>query len=294
LPEAGQLQRVNNLRQAIQYAGPFLEAQLLGNHQGKTRFFPAMDTKTHLLRLAEALRQYNINVSPREAGSTNQTINPAQPLTPSLRENLSAQSATATTTAESKNQPAASRVDPNIPAPPTRQTQTLAGMTTNQILELLSQQTEGSLQRTLTQQLQMLTSDSLRQQMVFELPIKHGDDVDVFDMRIHPDQEGHQQQDNEPTRPWTIMMAFNLEGLGPIRAQISLFDDKISTHWWAEQQHTVDLFQQHIQTLQDNLSHVGLDIDKIHCQCGIPKLAGSHDAQEQQTHYSDKNLDEQV
>lgn len=298
LPEAGQLQRPNNLRQAIQYAGPFLEAQLLRAEQSGTRFLPAMDTKTHLLRLAEVLRQQNTNLGFREAGSTNQPSSTQQPLASLLRDSQSGQpekstTSAATTPAESKIQPLAPRVDPNIPAPPARQTQTLASMTTNQILELLTQQIEGSLQRTLTQQLHMLNTDSQRQQLVFELPIKHGDDVDVFDMRIHPDQEG-KQQETEQTRPWTIMMAFNIEGLGSIRAQISLFNDKISTHWWAEQQQTVDLFQQHMATLQDRLNHVGLDIDKIHCQCGIPKIAGSNDTHNQQTHYSDINLDEQA
>ena len=188
----------------------------------------------------------------------------------------------------------AARVDPNIPAPPSRQTQALINMTTNQLLELLTQQTEGSLQRTLTHQLQMLNTDNVRQQLAFELPIKHGNEVDVFDMRIHPDQDGSQQNASKQERPWTIMMAFNLEGLGAIRAQISLVNDHISTHWWAEQQQTVDLFQQHMSTLQDRLSHVGLDVDKVQCQCGVPKVSGEDEVKPQKILYTDINLDEKV
>lgn len=299
LPEASQLQRPDGLRQAVQYSGPFLEAHLLKAQQAGNRFFPAMDTRTHLLRLAEALRQQNTPLGTPETKSPQQAM-PPQPASASLaRDNLTGQP---TKTAvpgmdmqvETKSQAPVPKVDPNIPTPPSRQAQTLSNMTTNQILELLTQQTEGSLQRTLTQQLHMLNTDAQRQQLVFELPIRHGEDVDVFDMRIHPDQEGQQQQAGDHARPWTIMMAFNLEGLGPIRAQVSLIKEKISSHWWAEQQQTVDLFQQHMATLQDRLSHVGLDIDKIHCQCGMPRLANTQAAPEQQTHYSDINLDEKA
>ncbi len=294
LPDASQLQRPDNLRQAIQYSGPFLESQLLKAEQGSTRFFPAMDTKTSLLRIAEALRQQNINVGNRDTSAATQT-----PLTqPQTQSPLQSQprnnSLNPQVGVETKNQPPAGRVDPNIPAPPSRQTQALINMTTNQLLELLTQQTEGSLQRTLTHQLQMLNPDNVRQQLAFELPIKHGNEVDVFDMRIHPDQEGSQQNTAEQERPWTIMMAFNLEGLGAIRAQISLVNDHISTHWWAEQQQTVDLFQQHMSTLQDRLSHVGLDVDKVQCQCGVPKVSGEDEVKPQKTLYTDINLDEKV
>jgi len=304
LPEAGQLQRPENVRQAIQRSGPFLESQLLKAELGKTRLFPALDTKTTLLRLAEALRQQNTNASARETGST-ATTTTQQPLNTLLSRPLSGSgsqtnqpmSTTLPPPAANpamQNAGATPRVDPNIPTPPTQQTQSLANMTSNQILELLTQQTEGSLQRTLTHQLHMLNTDSARQQLVFELPIKHGGGVDVFDMRIHPDQEGPQQQDEEQARPWTIMMAFNLEGLGAIRAQISLVNDQISTHWWAEQQQTVELFQQHMATLQDRLSHVGLEVDKIECQCGVPKVAPTDETVKQKTPYSDVNLDEKV
>lgn len=295
LPEAGQLQRADNVRQAIQHAGPFLESQLLNAEQGKTHLFPTLDTRVSLLRLAEALRQQNISHPvTRESGSTTQ-----QPLNSQLttgRAHLSAGTTLPPTTTNTavQNTGSTPRIDPNIPGPPTQQTQTLSNMTGNQILELLTQQTEGSLQRTLTHQLHMLNTDNSRQQLVFELPIKHGDDVDVFDMRIHPDQDGTEHGDQELSRPWTVMMAFNLEGLGAIRAQISLIHDQISTHWWAEQQQTVDLFQQHMATLQDRLSHVGLDIDKLECQCGLPRVSASDQPMQQTMHYSDINLDEKV
>jgi len=290
LPEASQLQRPDTMRQAFLHAGPFLESQLLKAEQSNARFFPALDTKTSLLRLAEALRQQNLNPVSRQTNTTAQM--PLTQTNPQLLPQGNTLSQHANTAA--KHQPPAARVDPNIPAPPSRQTQTLANMTTNQLLELLTQQTEGSLQRTLTQQLQMLNADNIRQQLAFELPIKHGDEIDVFDMRIHPDQQGSQQDGAEQERPWTVMMAFNLEGLGAVRAQISLVNDQISTHWWAEQQQTVDLFQQHMSTLQDRLSHVGLDVDKVKCQCGVPKVSGDAEVVEQKPLYTDINVDEQV
>jgi len=294
LPEQSQMQRSNNVKHAIQYAGPFLESQLLKLGLQQNRFFPAMDTKNNLLRLAEALRQQNNISASREAHTHTQTTTPltqtASTTTTQASQPTSTTAHTAQAAADNKAIPVPTKVDPNIPTPPAKQSTMLPSMNANQILELLTQQTEGSLQRTLTQQLQMLNADNLRQQLIFELPVKHGNNVDVFDMRIHPDQQGH-QQDTDQARPWTIMMAFDLEGLGPIRAQISLFNERISTHWWAEQPNTVELFQLHMEALQNRLSQVGLEVDKVRCQQGVPTVAAKA---QQKSLYTDVNLDEKA
>jgi hypothetical protein len=248
-----------------------------------------MDTKNSLLRLAEALRQQNVVVTARDSLSTPQTTTTQALPTTTSQANV-ANPNPGQTTQDNNIPPAAAKVDPNIPAPQAKHNTAVTNMNVNQILDLLTQQTDGSLQRTLTQQLHMLNTDSARQQLIFELPIKHADGVDVFDMRIHPDQQGHNPE-MEQARPWTIMMAFDLDGLGPVRAQISLFNEKISTHWWAEQQQTVELFQQHLETLQNRLTHVGLEVDKVKCQYGIPK---ANIKQEQKSLYTDINLDEKV
>ena len=103
-----------------------------------------------------------------------------------------------------------------------------------------------------------------------ELPVRHKNGVDVFDLRIQRDAEDQHADADRASHTWTVMLAFDLEGLGAVRAQISLVQDQISTFWWAEQANTVDLFHQHIDQLSHRITAAGLKVSKLNCQCGIP------------------------
>ena len=288
LPESGQIQRANALKHGIQNSGPFLESQLLKASMTETQFFPATDTKTNLLRIAEAIRHQLHTPSPTQTRGTTTTPspitqNPAQTNTTAKQPGLPPNVNMA---------PPQARIDPDIPVPSPRLHASLGNLMGDQILELLLQQTEGSLQRTLAQQLLMLNNDNPRQQLIVELPIRNGQEgVDVFDLRIHPDQEQNAgaEQETEATT-WTVMMSFNLDGLGPVRAQVSFANGQVSTNWWAEQADTVDLFKNNIEVLQSRLTHVGAEVSKLNCQHGLPKI------QETQANplYSDSFLDEQT
>ncbi len=287
LPESAQIQKANTLKHGIQNAGPFLESQMLKASLNEKAFFPATDTKTNLLRIAEAIRHQL---------QTPTSTTPSTSSTPSALTQNATQTASATKPPNLPPNvniaPQQTKVDPDIPAPSVRHPVSMSTLTGDQILEVLLQQTEGSLQRTLTQQLQMLNNETARQQLIVELPIRNDQDgVDVFDLRIYPDQEqgSGAEQENDATS-WTVMMSFNLDGLGPVRAQVSFANGQVSTNWWAEQAETVELFKNHIETLQSRLTHVGAEVDKLNCQHGLPKV------QEAQivAPYNDSYLDEQT
>ncbi|VAW92335.1 hypothetical protein MNBD_GAMMA21-1231 [hydrothermal vent metagenome] len=268
LPKSSQIQQANNLKYGLQNSGPFLEAHLhkAGTHEN--HFSPSADTKTNLLRIAEAIRQHihsTVLTPPNGAAEKN---NPA-----STQTGTTADKPPASTLQQGQALPP-QKVDADIPVPPNRHHNSMSNLSGNQILEVLLQQTEGSLQRTLTQQLLMLSNETARQQIVVELPIRNDQNsVDVFDLRIHPDQEQQTgaEQDNESST-WMVMMSFNLDGLGPVRAQVSFSNGQVSTNWWAEQAETVELFKNNIETLQSRLTHVGAEVDKLHCQQGQPKI----------------------
>jgi hypothetical protein len=133
-----------------------------------------------------------------------------------------------------------------------------------------------------------MSQADIRPQWLMELPIKHSDGVDVFDIRIQPDAEQQGRSDKDPTHPWTVMLAFNLDGLGPVRAQISLFNGQISSYWWAEQVDTVQLFHQHLSFLENRLQHAGVPFQQLVCECGIPEPKTT----QTKIPYSDTNLDE--
>lgn len=68
------------------------------------------------------------------------------------------------------------------------------------------------------------------------------------------------------------MLAFDLEKLGPIRAQVTLYgEDRVSTVFWAEQQETSTYFNQHMDRLESRLKQVGLDVARLDCRCGKPE-----------------------
>ena len=284
LPEANQLQQPARLKHAIQNSGVFLESHLLAASQHENRVLPALDVKTHLLRLAELIRQQiparNLQ-APTASGVAHTT---ATPSAPAKTEGLPLKPETG------GNAPRI--VDPDISSPPPRGATLQSTHSLAQILETLQQQTEAGLQRTLTHQLHMLNSENPRQHLVLELPVRHDQQIDVFDLRIQPDAEQHPQHAQVAQHTWSMMLAFDLEGLGPVRAQVRFHNNQISTHWWAEQSNTVQLFQQHIEYLKNRLAHVGIDMQQAQCQQGIPNLEAKQ--QQPRPPYSNVSLDEQV
>lgn len=288
LPEASAIQKPQQLRQAIQHAGPFLEHHLLQQLTGTTRHQPGLDVKTSLLRLAEALRHTPLpqtsTMQTATVQSRAQTTSPPPPLR-------------ANTSATANQDRVQARVNPDFPAPPvTRSMVSSLSLHVQQILDGLREQVDGALQRILTQQLHMANADSSRPSLIFELPVRHESQVDVFDFRIHPDAEG-QQQEEPQQRPWTVMLAFELDGLGPVRVQVNYHQQQLRTHWWAEQPQTVQLFTAHVERLRDRLGHMGIDVARAECQLGIPRTPDENRPPAQDKPlpgYSDINVDENV
>ncbi len=85
-------------------------------------------------------------------------------------------------------------------------------------------------------------------------------------------------------------MSFNLDGLGPVRAQVSFSNGQVSTNWWAEQAETVELFKNNVETLQSRLTHVGAEVNKLDCQQGLPKIQTAQVI----SSYHDNPLDEKT
>ena len=143
-------------------------------------------------------------------------------------------------------------------------------LNTESALDELLGQVEGALARIQVQQLQTAaTEQQNRPVWVMELPVRTEHGIDLFDIRIQRDTENHAEGD--PNAPWTVSLAFDLEKLGAIRAQVSLYgEDKVSTVFWAEQKETSTYFNQHMDRLESRLKHVGLNVVKLDCRCGKP------------------------
>ncbi len=107
---------------------------------------------------------------------------------------------------------------------------------------------------------------------MFELPVRHGELVNVFHIRIEaPDPEQHHGNAPHAVRPlWSIELAFDLERLGPVHARVSVQQTHVSVSLWAERAEAATLFNRQIDTLRTKLQHDGLEVDRLVCLAGAP------------------------
>lgn len=292
LPEPVQLQKAHGLKQALLHTGPFLESQLANLALPGTRSFPATDVRTGLLRLANAIRaqlQAQANELAVTQGKQSTATTVSTSATASLTQTAEAPQPSMKTSIE-QQQAQLKPPHPNVPQSQSRAQPTVINMGTEQMLDELLRQTEGGLARILSQQLQAHSSDPQRPNWMMELPVRHENGVDIFDLRIQREPDKEAAAGEQAKHQWTVMLAFDLEGMGPVRVQVTLLNEEISTFWWAEDPATVDMFHKHIGILQTRLKTVGLDVNQLDCQCGIPSTEKSSLV----VPYSNTMLDEKV
>lgn len=291
LPEQTQLHTAQAIKQALRYSGAFLEANLLRSVESE-HTLPALDVRSTLLRLAAALRQQvSTDLSNREQQITTRSDSKTETSQPSSTKPSTTIIATAIDTQHSVPQELNNKPPhPHVPQAYARQAATLPPLMnmSEGVLEQLLQQTERTLAHVQTLQLHTANNEAQRPTWAMELPVRHGDGVDLFDLRVQPD--ANQDSTEQDNAGWTAMLAFDLEGLGPLRVQVSLLNNHISTFWWAEQAPTATLFQQHMETLKARLAASGLSVDQVRCQTGLTTHAMSNKSMA----YNNTTIDELI
>jgi hypothetical protein len=211
------------------------------------------DIKASLLRLLGSIVQV-ARITPKQGSTTAPTLpttnSPALPFTPPTIRGSAPQ--------------AQQKVDANV--------QAAQGNLQLLLLEL-GKQTEAALART---QLHQAASLSAGEQgninLAFELPIRNNEQLDLFDIIIE-EENANEQDEEDAKHHWSITLAFDLDGLGPVHAKLRLVDNKISTLFWAERAETSQLFNQHLSDLIQRYQHSGLEADELHCFQGTPSGA---------------------
>jgi Flagellar hook-length control protein FliK len=135
-------------------------------------------------------------------------------------------------------------------------------------LDLL-QQTEAALARVQLSQLASLPREGERGlvEWLFDIPVRRGDDIDFWSARMLLDSENEQRSSDEGAS-WSVQLAFDLPGLGPMQAQIQLHGERVSTHFWASEINTLPLLREHLHELRSSFDKVGLEVGDIDCQAG--------------------------
>ena len=139
-------------------------------------------------------------------------------------------------------------------------------------LDLL-QQTEAALSRVQLSQLASLPREGERGliEWLFDIPVRRGEDIDLWSARMLRDSE-EQQRNSDEGASWSVQLAFDLPGLGPMQAQIQLRGERVSTHFWASETGTLPLLREHLHELRNSFDAVGLEVGDIDCQAGqIPQ-----------------------
>ena len=146
-------------------------------------------------------------------------------------------------------------------------------------------QVESSLSHMQQTQLQNLNeSQPGRPLWLMELPIKDGQDIDLFELRIS--EEENSQAEGETKKIWNVTLQFDLTGLGKVKAHIKMQNDLISAQFFSEKAETLSLFQKNVDFLRGRLNYNGLNVGNI--ECAHAKL--SHDV----TPANTKRLDERT
>lgn len=253
IPTRENIRSGDGLKQAVQQSGVFLEPQLARfAQQAQTNQTPTQplptptgDGKAAILNLLLSLF----------------TLTKAQPKS----------------THPSAIQATAPPPFPHLPPQPqARAAATLtAQMTTQQALLELLRQTEGSLARIHLNQLASLpVEEDGKRTWVTEMPIRHGEQQDVIQLRIE-EQDGGGSGDKDRNKQWSVTLALDLDRLGPLRVRVTLLDGHVSATFWAEAEQTTQLFQQHLQALQAQLDKAGLKVGNLSALQGQMPVAAT-------------------
>lgn len=244
LPEARRFVTAQGLRNALRDSGTFAEAKLAASaQQGAAP--PKGDLKLELARLLYVL----------------------QPL---LR-----------TTADTPGTAISKPLPLSTPPPLPQQSPVPQPRVAPSVIELLDQeisllrivqelatQLEGALARLQISQLSSLPGDQQPTQIwVAEVPVRQGQQFDLFQFRIEHRRATGQQTEEY----WSINFAFELEELGPVRARIVFYQQELSATLWAERETTARKFKERLEELRKRIEKRGFSMRNLDCIVGAPE-----------------------
>ncbi|MET0049328.1 MAG: flagellar hook-length control protein FliK [Sedimenticola sp.] len=136
------------------------------------------------------------------------------------------------------------------------------------IAELLGQ-TESALARVQMHQLASVpVEDQPRQVWQMEIPVNNSDHDDNFMLRIAREERG---ANGEGDDLWTVSLNFDLQGLGPVRAMLTLTEDLVSSHFVAQLPESAGRIERELPRLDAAFQRAGLRVGKLSARQGKPE-----------------------
>ncbi len=106
--------------------------------------------------------------------------------------------------------------------------------------------------------------------LTFEIPIALGRDTAIADFRIEAEGGGNEAQ--EQARQWRVKFAIDLEGTGPLHAEIALTGQAVSVSLWADQESARDVLTSGSVMLRDRLADSGISLNRLEVRAGKPPV----------------------
>ncbi|MFN2310237.1 MAG: flagellar hook-length control protein FliK, partial [Gammaproteobacteria bacterium] len=297
LPDPASVGQAPGLRQALRDSGLFLETKLAqaARAPGAGAAAPgaraatapgaelARDFKTGLLRLVQALRAGGASSAP--AAGKGAPGPGGTPLAAAPGAALAAAPLSAALAASLGRPLPGAVADPTAPLqrgqPPQPPIAAQLARAEAQALtrgELL-RQVEGVLARVQLNQLASLPQERAQPpEWLFELPVRREGETDVWALRISRDPEREDgreaPREGEGGPGWTVMLGFDLPGLGPLQARISLHGERIAAQFFSREAGILPRLAEQLPVLEARLRHVGLAVGELSCHHGqIPAAA---------------------
>lgn len=139
-------------------------------------------------------------------------------------------------------------------------------------LKLLSE-TDAALARTTLLQLASLPETSqgnTTQRLVVDIPIATPQGYAVIQLQVEPDKSRNtNEQERQPS--WRIMLALDIEPLGPVRATVTQIDGRTHVSMFAEREASARALRDGLPALQTQLSEAALETGDLNCRSGTPQ-----------------------
>ena len=125
----------------------------------------------------------------------------------------------------------------------------------------LHKQLDGALARIQMNQLCSLPPENPTGQIwQFELPMRQGDQVDLFQIRVKRERPS---SDDDEAVSWDLILRMNLVQLGSMRIQLRLLGNVVSTLVWSENIRTTKLVTDNLTELRTAFERAGLEVKKM-------------------------------
>ncbi len=250
LPPMEAYKEAQILPEILRKSGLFTEhllAQQL-KHTTQQYTFPNNDLKIALLRLAEQLRNLQV-----ESHSTNKLSIPKEHVA------LDKKHIEPVIHTQQKIQPSAVTKQESLNIKTTLLTQ-------KQFVDKLLNQTDGVIARIQTLQLQHAqTTDQNKPAWLFELPVRTNTALDH--MQIYIEQDNTNTKNKNYLTPWKVILKFDIKELGAIQAHITLQGSQVSVNFWTENRRVSTLFSEHFNLLTKQFDKAGLETGHLNCRC---------------------------